>query len=489
LTDIATAPRLDALVGGRWRSAAADGWLEVVDPSDTRQVVAEVPAMTAEDVADAYRAAASGAIVWRRTGALERAAVLARGAALLRERAGKIAADLVREMGKTLAEATVEVGKAADFFEYYTGLARLPTGSTLADARPRTSASVRYEPVGVVLAITPWNDPLLTPARKLAPALSVGNAVILKPATDTPVVALHLARALADGGLPPDVLHTVTGRGRDIGGALLADDALAAVTFTGSTEVGLGIQRALAGRNLRVQTEMGGKNASVVLADADLDLAAETIAAAAFGQGGQRCTATSRVIVDRAVAGHLVDRLVAHAQRLRLGSGLAPDTNVGPLVNPAQRDGVLDHVARARKQGAVLRAGGGAPQGDVYAHGCFVEPTVLAGVTRDMAVWRDEVFGPVVAVHEVDGLDEAIAATNDSAYGLSAAVFTDSLTAASRFMDEAEAGQVAVNLPTSGWDVHHPFGGFRDSGSPFKEQGLEALRFYTRVKTCAVRTG
>jgi aldehyde dehydrogenase (NAD+) len=489
LTDLAAAPRLEALVGGVWRAAAGGDWIDVVDPSDTRQVVARVPALTAADIDDVYRAAVSGAREWRRTGPLERAAVLAGGAGLLRERSGQIAADLVREMGKTLAEATVEVTKAADFFDFYASLARLPTGYTLADGRPGTSAGVRYEPVGVVLAITPWNDPLLTPARKLAPALSVGNAAVLKPATDTPLVALHLARALTDAGLPPDVLGTVTGRGRDVADALLAGEPLAAVTFTGSTEVGLGIHRALAGRNLRVQTEMGGKNASVVLADADLDLAAETIAAAAFGQGGQRCTATSRVIVDAPLADELVERLVARAGSLRLGPGLEPETNVGPLVNTAQRDSVLAHVARAREEGAELRSGGAAPDGEVFRHGCYVAPTVLAGVTREMAIWSDEVFGPVIAVHAVDGLEGAIAATNDSSFGLSAAVFTDSLTAATRFIDEADVGQVAVNLPTSGWDVHHPFGGFRDSGSPFKEQGLEALRFYTRVKTYAVRTG
>ena len=488
MTDLG-APRLEALAGGAWRAAAGGEWIDVVDPSDTRQVVAQVPAMTAADIDDVYRAAVSGAREWRRTGVLERAAVLARGAALLRERSGQIAADLVREMGKTLAEATVEVTKAADFFDFYASLARLPTGYTLADGRPGTSAAVRYEPVGVVLAITPWNDPLLTPARKLAPALSVGNAVILKPATDTPLLTLHLARALTDAGLPPEVLGTVTGRGREVADALLAGESLAAVTFTGSTEVGLGIHRTLAGRNLRVQTEMGGKNASVVLADADLDLAAETIAAAAFGQGGQRCTATSRVIVDAALEGELVERLVARAGSLRLGPGLDPETNVGPLVNTAQRDSVLAHVARAREDGAELRSGGAAPEGEALQHGCYVAPTVLAGVTREMAIWSDEVFGPVVAVHAVDGLEEAITATNDSSFGLSAAVFTDSLTAATRFIDEVDAGQVAVNLPTSGWDVHHPFGGFRDSGSPFKEQGLEALRFYTRVKTYAVRTG
>jgi aldehyde dehydrogenase (NAD+) len=234
---------------------------------------------------------------------------------------------------------------------------------------------------------------------------------------------------------------------------------------------------------------MGGKNAAVVLADADLDLAAATIAAAAFGQAGQRCTATSRVIVDAAVAGEVVARLVARARALLLGPGLDPATTLGPLVSFAQRDDVLMHVARAREDGAVVRCGGAAPAGAAYGHGCFVEPTVLTGVTREMAIWSDEVFGPVVAVQVVDGLDAAIAAANDSAYGLSAAVFTESLTSATRFMDEVDAGQIAVNLPTSGWDVHQPFGGFRDSGSPFKEQGLEALRFYTRAKTCAVRAG
>ena len=461
--------------------------IDVVDPADTREVVGQVPAMTARDVDAVYAAAAEGARTWRGTKALQRAAVLTRAAALLRERAETIATDLVRENGKTRAEATVEVGKAADFLDFYAGLARLPAGYSLNDARPETTTSVRFEPVGVVLAITPWNDPLLTPARKVAPALAYGNAVVLKPATETPLVALHLERALTDAGLPAGVFATVTGRGREIGDALLDAPELAAVTFTGSTEVGLGIHRRLAGRNLRVQTEMGGKNASVVLADANVALAAETIAAASFGQAGQRCTATSRVIVERSVAGELVDRLATHAEALRLGPGLEPGTTLGPLVSVAQRDSVLEHLARAREEGAEVRSGGGAPEGDAHRHGCYVEPTILTGVTRAMAIWTEEVFGPVVAVHVVDGFDEAVEAANDSVYGLSAAVFTQNLTAATRFMDEVDAGQVAVNLPTSGWDVHHPFGGFRDSGSPFKEQGLEALGFYTRVKTCAVR--
>ncbi|HVW17447.1 MAG TPA: aldehyde dehydrogenase family protein, partial [Solirubrobacteraceae bacterium] len=432
--------------------------------------------------------AAEGAATWRRAAPLDRAATMRGAADLLRERAPGIARDLVREMGKTLAEATVEVAKAADFLDYYASMARLPIGQLLADARPGVEVSVHAEPVGVVLLITPWNDPLLTPARKLAPALFAGNAVVLKPATETPLVALHLARALHDAGLPAGVLATVTGRGSALAGPLLADPRLAAVSFTGSTEVGLGIQRALGGRNVRVQTEMGGKNATAVLADADLALAADTIAAASFGQAGQRCTATSRVVADRAIAAELLELLSERARAVRLGPGLDPQTTMGPLVSASQRDDVLAHLQRAVAEGARVVAGGGAPADERLRGGCYVEPTIYANVSPEMGIWREEVFGPAIAVVEVDGLEEAIAAVNDSPYGLSAAVFTRSLESAARFAAEVDTGQVSVNLPTSGWDVHQPFGGFGDSGSAFKEQGLEALRFYTRTKTVAVRS-
>ncbi|MHB8692083.1 MAG: aldehyde dehydrogenase family protein [Solirubrobacteraceae bacterium] len=481
-------PKIEALVAGEWRGADDDSWIDVLNPADVRCVVARVPALSAANIGHAYGGAVAGARIWRATNALERGQVLLRAAALLRERSDEIATDLVREMGKTLAEATVEVAKSADFFEFYGGLVRLPCGYLLHDARANTTVSIRYEPVGVVLAITPWNDPLLTPARKLAPALAAGNAVILKPASDTPLVALHLARALTDAGLPAQVISTVTGRGRDIGGALLADRHLDAVSFTGSTQVGIDLQRQLAGRNVRMQTEMGGKNPSVVLADANLDLAAQTIAAAAFAQAGQRCTATSRVIAERRIADELTAKLTEVGSTAQLGPGLDPETTLGPVVNAEQRDQILRHIREAEEDGARIASGGGAPAGDAYVHGCYVEPTVVVDVTRSMGIWRDEIFGPVVAVHVVDGFDEAIEAANDTNYGLSAAIFTTSLEAATRFMNESETGQVAVNLPTSGWDVHQPFGGFRDSGSAFKEQGVEALRFYTRVKTCAVRS-
>jgi len=232
---------------------------------------------------------------------------------------------------------------------------------------------------------------------------------------------------------------------------------------------------------------MGGKNAAVVLADADLDLAVATITAGAFGQAGQRCTATSRVVVEASIYDVLVDRLMKAARALRLGASIDPLTQMGPVVNAGHRSEVLAHVDGARKSGARVVAGGNIPSAEPLRHGCFVEPTVIADVAADMPIWRDEVFGPVIALHKVDSFETAVRAVNDSTYGLSSSIFTNSLRAAQRFIDAADTGQVAVNLPTSGWDVHQPFGGFKDSGSPFKEQGLEGVRFYTRVKTAAIR--
>lgn len=479
---------LGNLIDGDWSTVGGDGELAVTDPSAVDSTVAVVPAMSAADITAVYDAAERGAKVWRHTRPLQRAAIMTGAARLLRERSDAIARELVSEMGKTLAEATIEVTKAADFLEYYASLARLPLGVELADARPNVNVAVRNEPVGIVLLITPWNDPMLTPARKLAPALFAGNAVILKPASETPVVSLRLAQALNDAGLPAGVLGTVTGRASRISGALLGDPRLAAVSFTGSTAVGLQLHSDLAGRNVRLQTEMGGKNASAVLADADLELAAETIVAASFGQAGQRCTATSRVIVDRAVVAELLPKLVAGAGRPRLGPGLDPDTNIGPVVSRKHQSEVIEHLHRARSEGAEILAGGGAPSAAELSGGCYVEPTVISAVTREMSIWRDEVFGPAIAVIECDGVEQAVELVNDSRYGLSAAVFTRDIGAAAYFEEYVNTGQVSVNLPTSGWDVHQPFGGFLDSGSAFKEQGLESLRFYTRVKTVAVRS-
>ena len=474
-------------IGDSWERGRDATRHDDVDPSDTREVLARYNLMTADQVRAALDAAAAGAAVWRATSPIDRGIVMTRAAQILRAQRNEIAATVARENGKTIGEASVEVEKSADFLDFYASTARMPQGTLIADARPGTRAMTLVEPVGVVVAITPWNDPMLTPARKIGPALISGNAVVLKPAPETPLAAYHFTRVLCEAGLPDGVLNTVMADHDVLDDALVGDARAAAVTFTGSTAVGLSLQRRLAGLNVRFQAEMGGKNAAVVLADADFDLAVATIAAGAFGQAGQRCTATSRVLVEAPAYDDFVDRLSATASGLRLGRSTDPTTQVGPLVSDRQRASVLAHIAGARASGARIATGGHAPGAEPLCHGCFVAPTVVADVTTEMPIWRDEVFGPVLAVHRVDSLDDAITAVNASTYGLSSAIFTTSLRSGHRFVDAVDTGQVAVNLPTSGWDIHQPFGGFKDSGSPFKEQGLEGLRFYTRVKTAAIR--
>ena len=293
------------LVDGEFREGHAGKLIDVLDPATGGEVVAQVPAMDADDLELVFAAAERGARVWKAVGLLARGRILFNAANLIREESAELIEIIVSEMGKTRAEATGEVGKAAEFFEYYGGMGRLPFGELLPDARPGTFAMQTREPVGVVLLITPWNDPLLTPARKLAPALIAGNSVVIKPATETPVITLRLAEILNRAGLPAGVLGTVTGHGSKIGDILSTDRRIAAISFTGSTTVGIDLQRRLAGSGVRVQTEMGGKNAAVVLNDADLELTVPTIVAGAYAQAGQRCTATSRLIVQRGIAEEL----------------------------------------------------------------------------------------------------------------------------------------------------------------------------------------
>ncbi|WP_406005606.1 aldehyde dehydrogenase family protein [Streptomyces sp. NBC_00637] len=478
---------LETLVGGEWVASAE--WIDVLDPADVRTPVARVPALTAKDVTRAFDHAERGFAVWKRTSPFERARVFTDAARLIRERVEEIAADVTAENGKTLTEATGETLKAADFLEYYAGLARQGYGTLLHDVRPHHRTHTQREPIGVILVISPWNDPLITPARKLAPLLATGNAAVFKPATETPVSGLHFARALHDAGLPAGALNVVTGRTAEIEEALLDDPRIVGITFTGSNAVGNRIRRRLADRNVRFQGELGGKNASVVLKDADLPAAAKAVVAASFGQAGQRCTATSRVVVEQPVYGEFTRLLVAEVERLKVGPGGDPATTLCPLSSARQRDSVLADLAGALDQGATVLTGGHADTEGERVHGCYVQPTVLGDVTPEMAIWREEVFGPVLVLRAVDGFDAAVAAVNDSGFGLAAAVFTRDLAYAHRFTDEAECGQVAVNSTTTGWDVHLPFGGFHDSGTAYKEQGEEVLRFSTRVKTVAVHFG
>ncbi len=479
--------RYKNLVAGEWVEARTGETFDDVNPADTRDIVGCFPSMGQEDVTRALDVAAEAFASWKRLTPVARGAILRRTAELLRERAETIARDLTREMGKTLAEARGEVARASFFFDYYGAYGRLPIGDHLPDERDGVFTYTVREPLGVVVAIAPWNDPILTPARKLAPALIAGNTVVLKPATLTPLSSWHLLRALADAGAPRGVVNMVTGQASVVGDAVLGHPEVRAITFTGSTAVGLDLSARARARNIRVQTEMGGKNALVVLRDADPDLAARLAASGGFGQTGQRCTATSRVVVEAPVRGAFMDAFVAAARRIQVGPGLEEGTTMGPVVDARQLETVLGAVAQGREEGAQVRAGGERLRGDRYDRGYFVAPTILDNVSPAMRVAQEEIFGPVVSVLQAGDVDEAIEIVNRTRYGLSAAIVTRSLAAAHAFARGVDVGCVAVNLPTVGWDVHVPFGGFKDSGSPFKEHGAEGLQFYTRVKSVAMR--
>lgn len=474
------------LLGGTWRVPASAERIPDVNPADIREVLAEVPLAERADVEEVVEAAERGFHSWRRMSPVDRGRVLLRAAALIRERLDAYAADLCRENGKTIREARGEVARAADFFQYYGGFGRAAQGEVLPDERAGVDVFTLREPVGVVVAITPWNDPMVTPARKLAPALIAGNAVILKPSSVTPITAENLVRALHDAGTPAGVVNLVTTRGAVVAEVLLQHPRVAAVTFTGSTEVGVELRRAAAVRGLSVELEMGGKNAAVILRTADLEKAADAVVSGAFGQGGQRCTATSRLIIEADVYQDFLGLLLRKTSMLKIGPGLDETIDVGPMSEERQLEKVLHYIGVGRQQGATLLTGGRRIEEGNLKYGYFVAPTIFHDVSDDMDIWRDEIFGPVVAVMKAASLDEAIEIVNRSPYGLSASVFTRDLGAARAFIREVDVGNVGVNVPTSGWDVHVPFGGFKASGYGGKEHGTEGLHFYTRLKTAAV---
>lgn len=474
------------LLDGRWMASATGRWLERRDPADEERLVSRCPAMSAEEARAAVGAAAAALPAWRGARPDERGEVLRTAARHLHSAQDELVDHVVAESGKTRREAVGEVVRTAEILDYYAGMDRVPTSYLAPERRPDVATEVRREPLGVVVAITPWNDPLLTPVRKLAPALLAGNTVVLKPAEQTPLSSFHLCRALQDAGLPPGVLGLVTGRGDEVGAALVADDRVDGVTFTGSTAVGHALAHTVAGRPVRLQAEMGGKNALVVLGDADLDAVVDAVVFAGFGQAGQRCTATSRLLVHHAVSGDLVERLTAAAERLHVGPGRDEASDVGALVDRKALEAVLARIDEAREDGARVRTGGRALDDGPLARGCFCAPTVLDRVDPAMRIWDTEVFGPVVGITTVASLDDAIAKTNASRYGLAASIFTRDRAAAARFAAEAQVGNVAVNLPTVGWDLNVPFGGVKASGSGFKEQGVEAFAFSTRTRAVAL---
>jgi aldehyde dehydrogenase (NAD+) len=468
-------------VGGTWYHPRSTEVVRNVNPAAPTDLIAEFPAATAGDVARALAAAEAAFPAWRETPGPERGRVLWRAANLARERTDEIARTLTREEGKILKEAKGEVLKGISVLEFYAGEGFRMHGKTVPSETRHCFTYTLRRPLGVVGLITPWNFPWAIPVWKSAPALVAGNTVVLKPAELTPATAALLTEIYAEAGVPPGVFNLIVGRGSVVGQAIVDAPVVRAVSFTGSNAVGGQLYVQAATRGAKVTCEMGGKNAVIVMSDADLDKVALAIHGGAFGSTGQRCTATSRVIVARPVKQALLDRLVARAERLRLGSGLDEHVDMGPAVDAKQWRTDLDYIDVARREGARLVTGGKAP-----AHlpeGYFVEPTIFDEVTPQMRIFREEVFGPVLTVAEASGLDEAIAMANAVEYGLTTSIFTQDVNAVMRFIDEVDTGMVHVNEPTVGGEAQLPFGGTKATGVGEREMAEDGLNFFTEVKT------
>jgi aldehyde dehydrogenase (NAD+) len=481
-TDTSTATARDLLtarhlINGEWLGGADT---ERMNPARPGELAALSPSGTAADVDAAITAAAAAQPAWAALPAPSRGAILMAAGNLLLERQTAIAEDLVREEGKTLAEAKGEVKRASDVLRFFGSLGWAATGEVLPSGLPDTTITTRREALGVVGLITPWNFPIAIPAWKSAPALISGNAVVIKPAELTPLSATHLARALQDAGLPAGVFNVVHGKGRVVGDALARDPRIAGLSFTGSTSVGLGLQEILNARRARVQLEMGGKNGVLVLDDADPRKAAQVVAAGAFGLTGQACTATSRVYVTPGVRKEFLAALTEEAAQYTAGDGLEA-AKMGAVVSSQQFEQNQAAVRTAVERGATLLHGeydGGTDAGFLFP------AAILTDLPFDDAAVTEEIFGPVVAVLEVPDYEAGLAAINDSRYGLTAGICTDSLALSTDFAARAQAGVIKVNRPTAGLDLNVPFGGVKDSSTnTFREQGKSALDFFTWGKT------
>lgn len=481
---ISTMQRYQNFIDGDWKSAKSGETYQTNDPADSRQVVGEYPRSGRDDAALAVEAAQRAFAGWSGQTAVARGRILSKASVILESRKSELAELLTREEGKTLVESQGEVQRAIDIFRFFGGLSYTIGGQTIPHDLPNNLLYTTRQPLGVVGLITPWNFPIAIPAWKMAPALVSGNCVVLKPASQAPALSLELARAFSEAGLPKGVLNVVIGDGRAVGGELASNPSVAALSFTGSHSVGHQIYQQLAQRMTRAQMEMGGKNPTIVLADADLDLAATLVVKAGFGLTGQACTATSRVIVERTVLDAFTEKLVAKAKALNVGPGVKPGVDMGPAVNRQELDGNFEHIDHALKEGATLVFGGQRLQDGDLAHGYFMQPTILGQVTPAMRIAREEVFGPVVALMSVENFDEAIQVANGVDVGLSASIVTRDLKKAMLYADRIQSGVVKINQISTGLALQAPFGGVKKSSTDsFKEQGAGAIEFYTRVKT------
>jgi len=467
-------------IGGEWISIRQGREIEVRNPADQDELAGKGVLASRREAQAALEAASEALPAWSRLPGPKRGEVVERAADLLRAEQDEVARLLTREEGKTVAEAKGEIYRAYNVLNYTAGQSRRMGGITIPSELPKNFAYTMRQPLGVVALITPWNFPICIPAWKIAPALVAGNTVVFKPSSTTPLTAAKLVDIFERAGLPPGVLNLLVGSSSDIGDLITGDRRVRGISFTGSSENGTQIYATSAARGVKAQCEMGGKNPVVVLEDADLDLAADGIVSGAFGSTGQRCTATSRAILHESIADDLMSRVTHRVSKWKLGSGLDPDVQMGPLVSAQQLKTVEQYVEAGKREGAKLVIGGKRPAG--LPRGFFMEPTIFDLVKPEHRIAREEIFGPVLSVIRANNYEEAIEFANTSEYGLTSSIYTNDAGRIFDFCERIETGMVHVNSPTVGGEAQIPFGGMKSSGVGEREQGPSALDFYTDMK-------
>jgi alpha-ketoglutaric semialdehyde dehydrogenase len=478
--------RFKNLIGGRRAAPSTGKYFENRNPANTRDLIGSFPDSGPEDIEAAVREAEDGFRLWSRVPAPARGDVLRRVGDLLTERKEQIARAMTREMGKVLAETRGDVQEGIDTAYYAASEGRRLFGHTVpSELRSKWAMSYR-RPIGVVGLITPFNFPMAIPTWKMFPALVCGNSVVLKPSEDVPHTAHLLVEILLEAGLPPSVVQLVHGRGASAGNALVGHPRVPVISFTGSTSTGSRIGETCGRMHKRLSLEMGGKNAIIVMDDADLELALDGVLWGAFGTTGQRCTATSRLILHRRIHNRFLNRLVDAAERLKLGDGRKPESQVGPLIHEAAREKVERYVGIAADERLDLVTGGRRPRSTALQRGWFYRPTIVAGVRPKSRLAQEEIFGPVLSVMRVSSFDEAVRINNGVRYGLSSSVYTRNTNLAFRAMQELDNGITYVNAPTIGAEAHLPFGGVKQTGNGHREGGWEVYEFYSETKVCYV---
>src|SRR6476620_8969215 len=469
-------------IAGDWRAPASGEYFENRNPADTRDLIGRFPLSNAGDVDRAVTSATRGFELWRRTPAPARGDVLRRIGDLMVRRKDEIADLMTREMGKPLTETRGDVQEGIDTAYYAATIGRQLHGRTVPSEMANKWAMSFRRPIGVCGIITPFNFPMAIPTWKMFPALLCGNSCVFKPSEDVPHTGHVLVEIMLEAGLPPAVIQLVHGIGEDVGAPLVNHPDVPVISFTGSTETGSIVGETCGRMHKRLSLEMGGKNAMIVMDDADQDLALEGVLWGAFGTTGQRCTATSRLIVHQKVHDGFLRRLAQAAQALKLGDGRPDKTDVGPLIHQASREKVEQYIEIGRKEGAELVTGGTRPSGADLDAGFFFQPTVFAGVKPKSRLEQEEIFGPVLSVIRVDSFDDAIRVNNDVRYGLSSSIYTRNVDLAFRAMQELDNGITYVNAPTIGAEAHLPFGGIKATGNGHREGGWEVYEFYSETK-------